>query len=60
MASAAVTTDVYSLSVAGDVAGVIAALDGGADIETTGARVRDRGPPAPRRLGADRHAWLSH
>jgi len=55
-----VTTDVYRLSEAGDVAGVIAALDGGADIETRGARVRDRGPPAPRLLSADRHVGLSH
>ena len=58
MASAAATTDAYELSEAGDVAGVIAALDGGADIETRGGFVRDRGPPAPRRLSADGHAGL--
>jgi len=55
-----VTTDVYELSDAGDVAGVIAALDCGADIETTGGWVRDRRPPAPRRLDTDRHARLLH
>ena len=60
MASAALKMYVYKLSEAGDVAGVIAALDGGADIETRGGMVRDRGPLAPRRLGADRHAGLLH